>query len=183
MPRTLVLEPYQFCGETLYLSDRLIEIFDDVVVALGLDERPVPPRPTALVEWARTLRLRADKIERSHGLPALVRREESESLRRSASVLLHAGTALLSRRGVQVGPATDRVEAGDTLVVREGSPVLTPGSWRVEDTLGVVSVTKLDALGRRTGTSAAWGGTAVSAALDLHRNLEPLVTLRRGDGA
>ena len=57
MPRTLTLEPYQFCGETLYLSDRLIEIFDDVVADLGLDERPIPPRPSALVEWSRTLRL------------------------------------------------------------------------------------------------------------------------------
>jgi hypothetical protein len=183
MPRTLVLEPYQFCGETLYLSDRLIEVFDDVVVDLGLDERPVPPRPSALVEWARTLRLRADKIERSHGLPAHLRREEAEALRRRATVLLHAGTALLSRRGVHVGPATDRVEAGDTLVVREGSPVLLPGSWRVEDTLGVVSVTKLDALGRRTSTSAAWTGALVSGALDLYRNNEPVVALRRGDGA
>ena len=182
MPRTLVLEPYQFCGETLYLSDRLVEVFDDVVASLGLDERPVPPRPSALVEWARTLRLRADKIERSHGLPAHLRREEAEALRRRATVLLHAGAALLGRRGVQVGPATDRVEAGDTLVVREGSPVLLPGSWRVEDTLGVVSATKLDTLGRRTGTSVAWTGAAVSGALDLHRNQEPLVTLRRGDG-
>ena len=182
MPHTLVLEPYQFCGETLYLSDRLVEIFDHVVTDLGLHELPVLPGPGALVEWARTLRLRADKTERSHALPVLTRREEAESLRRRATVLLHAGTALLGRRGARVSPATDRVQPGDTLVVAEGSPVLSPGSWRVEDTLGVVSVTKLDALGRRTSTSAAWTGAAVSGALDLHRNQGPLVTLRRGDG-
>jgi hypothetical protein len=183
MPRTLVLEPYQFCGETLYLSDRLIEVFDDVVVDLGLDEHPVPPRPTALVEWARTLRLRADKIERSHAIQADARQEQSESLRRKATVLLHAGSALLSRRGVQVKIASDRVEPGDRLTVVDDSPVLAPGRWVVEDTLGVVSVTRLDSLGRRTATSAAWTGHLVDAALDLRRNNAPLVTLRRGDGA
>ena len=179
MPRTLTLEPYQFCGETLYLSDRLIEIFDDVVADLGLDERPIPPRPSALVEWSRTLRLRADRIERSHAIPAVVRQEESEGLRRKATVLLHAGSALLSRRGVQVTVASERVAAGDRLTVAEDSPALSPGRWVVEDTTGVVSVTRLDTLGRRTATSAAWAGRSVDAALDLFKDGRALVTLER----
>jgi hypothetical protein len=183
MPRTLTLEPYNFCGETLYLSDRLVEIFDDVIADLGLDERPIPPRPSALVEWSRTLRLRADRIERSHALPAVVRREESEGLRRKATVLLHAGTALLGRRGVQVTVASERVQPGDRLSVADDSPVLVPGCWVVEDTTGVVSVTRLDTLGRRTATSAAWFGHLVEAALDLQRDGKPLVTLERGEGA
>ena len=170
------LTPFQWFGETLYLPEALVEVFGDVVEGLHLAERATPPTADELVEWARTLRLRADQVERRHVGDAQDRAEQACALRRRATVLVHAGVSLLTRRGVTLRVATQAVRAGDVLHVVVGSPLLEAGAWVVEDTLGGVSVTKLDTLGRRTGTSRVWAGRAVEQALQICRDGKPIAT-------
>ena len=175
--------PFNWGGETLFVPDHLVEVFDDVVATLGLDARPVPPTAADMVEWARDLRLEAGRVERSHQGDKLAREERAEALRREATVLLSAGTMLLARRGQVVRLATRDVAPGDVLRVSAALPLLTPGAWVVEDIWGVVSLTKLDTLGRRTGVSVTLTGGNLSALLALVKGGERVVVVERGEVA
>ena len=151
---------YRFGGESLYVPDHLVEVFDDVVATLRLAERAAPPTPEDMLDWSRMLRLEAARLERSHQAGASALRERAEGLYRQATVLQHASVALLGRRGTVVKRATRKAKAGDRVFIHpDGERYrLDPGTWVVEDVFGCVSVTKLDALGRRTGVGRTWRG-------------------------